>query len=116
MKELQIHSCGKQAYEAASEVLKMGYGLVDDYAEVFKQANNLNTTEVILARQYVEDKITHMLPVLASPAGTGITGNGWASFCPTRELVDSYLCTDGKDIRSSNLYDPAKPWENRDKR
>lgn len=106
----------KQAYEAAAAVLKMGYGLVDDYAEVFKQANNLNTTEVILARQYVEDKITHMLPVLASPAGTGITGNGWASFCPTRELVDSYLCTDGQDIRSSALYDPAKPWENRDKR
>jgi len=106
----------KEAYEAAAEVLKMGYSLMDDYAEVFKQANNQNTTEVILARQYVEDKITHMLPVLASPSGTGITGNGWASFCPTRELVDSYLCRDGEDIRTSSLYNPAKPWENRDQR
>ncbi|GAA4172325.1 RagB/SusD family nutrient uptake outer membrane protein [Sphingobacterium ginsenosidimutans] len=106
----------QQAYEAAAEVQKMGYSLVDDYAEVFKQANNANTTEVILARQYVEDKITHMTPVLASPSGTGITGNGWASFCPTRDLVDSYLCTDGKGIRQSSMYDPANPWEKRDLR
>lgn len=106
----------KDAYEAAAKVMGMGYDLVDDYAAVFKQENNLNTTEVILARQYVEDKITHMLPVLASPSGTGITGSGWASFCPTRELIDSYLCTDGESIQNSAKYDPTKPWENRDER
>lgn len=106
----------RQAYESAAEVQKMGYSLVDDYAEVFKQANNGITTEVILARQYVEDRITNMTPVLASPSGTGITGNGWASFCPTRDLVDSYLCADGKDIHQSVSYDPANPWEKRDLR
>lgn len=106
----------RQAYESAAEVQKMGYSLIDDYAEVFKQANNASTTEVILARQYVENKITHMLPVLASPSGTGVTGNGWASFCPTRDLVDSYRCTDGQTIQQSPAYDPAHPWEKRDLR
>src|SRR3546814_6133734 len=60
--------------------------------------------------------ITHMTPVLASPAGTGITGSGWASFCPTRALVDSYLCTDGLTIQESPLYDVENPWEHRDER
>lgn len=106
----------REAHEAAAEVLKMGYELEEDYAEVFKQANNQSSSEVILAKQYIEDRITHMLPVLASPSGTGITGSGWASFCPTRELIDSYLCIDGKPIYESDKYDPNKPWENRDKR
>lgn len=104
------------AYNAADLVLGLGYQLLEDYAEVFRQDNNRNSNETILAFQYVEDKITHMTPVLASPAGTGITGNGWASFCPTRDLVDSYLCTDGKPITESTLFNMDKPFENRDKR
>lgn len=109
-------SLWKGAYEAAAQVLTLGYKLIDDYSEIFKQDNNRNTDETILAYQYVEDKITHMTPVLASPAGTGITGNGWASFCPTRDLVDSYLCSDGKPISESTVYNKQDPYSNRDKR
>lgn len=106
----------KEAADAADSVTTMGYSLVDDYASLFKHEANDNNSEVILAYQYVQDKITHMLPVLCSPSGTGITGEGWASFCPTRDLVDSYECTDGKSIKESALYDINNPWENRDKR
>lgn len=106
----------KGAADAAAQVLNLGYKLIDNYADIFKQDNNRNMDETILAYQYVQDKITHMLPVLASPSGTGITGNGWASFCPTRDLVDSYLCTDGKTITASPLYNKQDPWANRDKR
>jgi hypothetical protein len=35
---------------------------------------------------------------------------------PTKDLVDSYLMTDGKSIGESLLYDPANPYENRDPR
>lgn len=106
----------KEAAGVADSVTTMGFSLVDDYASLFKHEANDNNSEVILAYQYVQDKITHMLPVLCSPAGTGITGEGWASFCPTRDLVDSYECTDGKSIQESALYDVNNPWENRDKR
>ena len=106
----------QQAADAADSVTKMGYALASDYSSLFNHTSNNNNDEVILAYQYVEDKLTHMTPVLCSPAGTGITGEGWASFCPTRDLIDSYLCTDGKTIQTSAKYDVDNPWENRDKR
>lgn len=106
----------QQAADAAEEVTKLGYALESDYAFLFKKESNNITKEVILDKQYVQDKLTHFTPVLASPTGTGITGEGWASFCPTRDLVDSYLCTDGKSIRESLLYNKSDPWTGRDKR
>lgn len=107
----------KTAAEVAQAVIDLKlYELEDDFAYLFNAASNNNNTEVILARQYKEDEDTHILPILCSPAGTGITGQGWASFCPTRQLVDSYEMTDGKTIRESSLYDRSNPWENRDQR
>ena len=35
---------------------------------------------------------------------------------PLKELVDIYLCIDGKTIEESPLYNPAQPYENRDPR
>jgi len=105
-----------EAAKSAEEVTTLGYDLEGDYSFLFKkEANNANK-EVILAYQYVQDKFTQFLPVLASPSGTGITGEGWASFCPTRDLVDSYECLDGKSIQSSPLYDMNNPYEHRDTR
>lgn len=109
-------SLWKKAADDAEKVTQLGYALENDYASLFRHESNNANREVILAYQYVQDKISHMTPILASPAGTGITGQGWASFCPTRDLVDSYECLDGKPIQTSALYDKADPWKNRDKR
>ena len=109
-------SLWKNAADAADSVTNMGYDLVDDYGSLFKHESNDNNNEVILAYQYVQDKNTQFLPVLCSPAGTGITGEGWASFCPTRDLIESYESTDGKSIQESSLYDVNNPWAHRDKR
>lgn len=107
----------KEAADAAQKVIDLNlYDLEDDFAYLFKSEANNNNKEVILAKQYKEDEITHMLPILCSPTGVGVTGQGWASFCPTRQLVDSYLMTDGKSIFDSPLYDMNDPWENRDAR
>lgn len=107
----------KEAADAAQKVIDLNlYDLEDDFAYIFKSEANNNNKEVILAKQYKEDEITHMLPILCSPTGVGVTGQGWASFCPTRQLVDSYLMTDGKSIFDSPLYDMNNPWENRDAR
>lgn len=107
----------KEAAKTAKQVVDLNrYSLEDDFAFIFKSLANNSNKEVILAYQYMENEITHMLPILASPAGTGITGQGWASFCPTRQLVDSYEMTDGKTIFESDLYDMNNPWKNRDAR
>lgn len=107
----------KESANAAKQVIDLNiYDLENDFAYIFKAEANNNNKEVILAFQYKEDEKTHMLPILASPAGTGITGGGWASFCPTRQLVDSYETTDGKTIYESDLYDKNNPWDNRDAR
>ncbi|HEY9260805.1 RagB/SusD family nutrient uptake outer membrane protein [Chitinophaga sp.] len=107
----------KEAAKSAQDVVNTGtYSLERDYAYLFThEANNANK-EVILAFQYIQNEITNMLPVLALPTGCSITGEGWASFCPTRDLVDSYECTDGKSIQSSALYSKTNPWDNRDGR
>lgn len=107
----------REAANAAQEVIDMNlYELEEDFAFLFIAESNNNNKEVILANQYKENERTHMLPILCSPAGTGITGQGWASFCPTRDLVDSYEMIDGKTIYESPLYDIENPWENRDAR
>lgn len=107
----------KEAADAAQKVIDLNlYALEDDFAYLFKSEANNNNKEVILAKQYKEDEITHMLPILCSPTGVGVTGQGWASFCPTRQLVDSYQMTDGSSIYDSPLYDMNNPWENRDAR
>lgn len=107
----------KEASDAAQKVIDSNlYALEEDFAYIFTAEANNNNKEVILAHQYLEDELTHMLPILCSPTGTGITGQGWASFCPTRQLVDSYEMIDGNTIYDSPLYDKNNPWENRDLR
>lgn len=107
----------KEAADAAQKVIDSNlYALEEDFAYIFTAEANNNNKEVILAHQYLEDELTHMLPILCSPVGTGITGQGWASFCPTRQLVDSYEMIDGNTIYESPLYDKNNPWENRDVR
>src|SRR5690606_4021196 len=103
----------REAAKAAEEVTTHGYELEDDYAYIFKQEANNNNTEVILAYQYVKDKLVQYLPLLASPSGVGQTGEGWASFCPTRDLIDSYETTDGQSIETSPLYNVNNPFGNR---
>ncbi len=70
----------QQAAAAAEEVTKLGYGLEDDYALLFRKESNNITKEIILDKQYVQDKLTHFTPVLASPTGTGITGEDGRAF------------------------------------
>lgn len=42
--------------------------------------------------------------------------SSWGNMQPTQELVDDYCMADGLPISESPLYDPQKPYENREKR
>lgn len=41
---------------------------------------------------------------------------GWSSVVPTVNLLEAFECIDGKPITESPLYDPTRPYENRDPR
>lgn len=55
---------------------------------------------------------THAAAYTFSPR----THNGAIYFSPSQSMMDTFQCIDGKAITESQLYNPEKPWENRDPR
>jgi len=82
------------------------YSLFNDYRHFWFESNKYNS-EVILDIEHNEPEHTvsydSNIYELNRPA-------------PLQLLVDAYLCTDGKTIQESPLYNPEKPYENRDPR
>jgi hypothetical protein len=91
------------------------YDLFPDYAGLF-YANNENNEEVIFDIQFAPNiktkRINQYWGVVELPKG-----GGWGAACPTHDLVEEYEFIDGKTAaEGSAYYDPAKPYENREKR
>ena len=82
------------------------YQLFNDYRHFFSEDNKYNC-EVIFD---IEAKLPEY--------PTDYDQNIWRLNrpAPLKELVDTYLCVDGKTIEESPLYDPTRPYENRDPR
>jgi starch-binding outer membrane protein, SusD/RagB family len=78
---------------------------------LFQIAGN-NSKESIFQLNYHLDVTKNFNQVILNSRA----GQGWSVLVPSPWLVDSYLCTDGKPINESPLYDQAKPFENRDPR
>lgn len=96
-----------EAAQAAKAVIDLGvYDLFPDYRGVYLLANE-NNKEVIFDIQYNAPFYKHGLD------NTIVTLNRPA---PLKDLVDAYLMTDGNPISESPLYNPSKPYENRDPR
>lgn len=93
--------------QAAKQVMDMGiYKLFEDYRNFFSEANKHNSEVIFnLETKSPEYTTNYDLDIwrLNRPA-------------PLKELVDTYLCIDGKTIKESPLFDPKKPYENRDPR
>lgn len=104
------------ARDAAKACMELGvYGLHADFAALFSAKNKPQTNEHVFA-----------IP-LSIDYGLFIEGNalkgplprlvaGFATDSPTWELFCSFLCTDGKTISESPLFDPRNPFSNRDPR
>jgi hypothetical protein len=97
----------KEAAEAAKAVMDLNtYNLFPDYRGLFYLENEGNQ-EVIFDVQYKYPEFTHSLDIsLDQQLGVA----------PLPDLVNSYYATDGQPISSSSVYNPAKPFENRDSR
>lgn len=103
-----------EAAKSAKAVMDLDvYSLHPDFGELFSY-NGENSKEIIFAFQYLklQSTSTHNTPrALLSRNAKGHTNK-----IPTQSLVDSYTCIDGLEIDKSPLFDPAKPFENRDPR
>ncbi|WP_207513912.1 RagB/SusD family nutrient uptake outer membrane protein [Longitalea luteola] len=100
------------AADAAKRVMDLNaYELHADFGELFTYKGQ-TSKEIIFALQYLKGTKTHNIPSqFFSRMASGFSG-----LVPGQSLVDSYECTDGRSIDVSPLFDPAKPFANRDPR
>ena len=102
------------AIAAASEVMKLegtDVALDPSFRNLFTYEGQ-DSKEILFSIQFLFGQKVHPIFRLFG----GRNGGGHANKVPSYQLVDSYPCTDGLSIDKSPLYDPAKPWENRDPR
>ncbi|MDR2774497.1 MAG: RagB/SusD family nutrient uptake outer membrane protein [Tannerella sp.] len=102
------------AIAAASEVMRMEgseTGLNPSFPNLFTYEGQ-DSKEIMFSIQFLFGQKVHPIFRLFG----GRSGGGHANKVPSYQLVDSYPCSDGLPIDQSSLYNPAKPWENRDPR
>ncbi|MBW8333579.1 MAG: RagB/SusD family nutrient uptake outer membrane protein [Prolixibacteraceae bacterium] len=102
------------AIAAASEVMKLEGSLVDldpKFSNLFTYEGQ-DSKEILFSIQYLFGQRVHPIFRLFGSRN----GGGHANKVPSYQLVDSYGCKDGLPIDKSPLYNPAKPWDNRDPR
>lgn len=97
---------------AIEDLAKNGYGLHDNYANIWFDEMN---KEVIFVKRYQEPGTTHNWDAATRPLAESQNYTGYN--IPTLELVESYPMINGKSIHDPNSgYDPVIYWENRDPR
>ncbi|PSL46331.1 putative outer membrane starch-binding protein [Chitinophaga niastensis] len=104
------------AAAVAKEIIDKGpYSLFPDYGGMFYPENDDNK-EVIFNKEYAGDQSNQVHSLDVYDNSSYFTGFSSVVECPTQNLVDQYLMTDGKPWDKSGLFDPAHPYANRDPR
>ncbi|GAB2796179.1 RagB/SusD family nutrient uptake outer membrane protein [Rhabdobacter roseus] len=100
------------AAQAAQELMQLNvYQLHNNYGQLFMYAGQ-NSSEIILATQFLKGISVHSTPRQFYSR----IALGHSNKIPVQALVDSYEATDGRSIDKSTVFDPAKPFANRDPR
>jgi len=112
---LQNNDWTTAAAAAKSVIDSKQYSLMPAYSTLFTEAviNNTSNTEQIFTQGHLVT--AKNATAYVQWAGSRSAG-GYSTIVPTQNMVDSYLCTDGKNISESPLYDKTKPYNNRDPR
>lgn len=105
----------EDAINSAQAVMNMegeaGYTLHGGYEDLFQHSGQ-NSSEIMLVLPFLDGFETQRFPNLMGSRNLG----GFGQIVPSQQLVDSYEATDGLPIDESAVYDPKKPFENRDPR
>ncbi len=87
------------------------YALHPSFSSLFLTSTKQSSEFVFALPRSVEFKVTLSIQD-AIPRNAG----GWGAWSPTWDLFCSFLCTDGLPIDESPLYNPQRPFKNRDPR
>lgn len=99
-----------EAAAMAKNIIDGGkYKLWANYKELFYKPGQNNNTEIIFS-------IKNLPPNSYPDPGVDLFQGSWQAVQPTKNLIDEYEAKDGQPIGSSPVYDPAKPYDNRDPR
>ncbi|MCL6258261.1 RagB/SusD family nutrient uptake outer membrane protein [Aquiflexum sp. TKW24L] len=93
-----------------SEVMSLGYGLYNNYGQLFSQAGELSN-EIVFSVRFIQNQSNNGETFSATFEGIPRVNEQ-----PMRNLVNDYYCTDGLPINESPLYNPNNIKVNRDPR
>lgn len=103
----------REAATSAQAVISGGnLNLHPDYEELFTPQGE-GSSEAILAMPFRDG--FGPLPQFPTAQGSRVFG-AFSVVVPTQSMVDSYEATDGLPIDESAIYDPRRPFDNRDPR
>lgn len=95
--------------DAAQQCMDLGiYKLHSSYADLFLSTTKNAEEAIFLLPRSIEYDVTYG----SSNVKNEVTRNpgGWGAYCPSWDLLASYLCTDGLPIDESPLFDPHNPF------
>lgn len=87
-----------------------GYSLYTNYQNLFQRAGE-GSPEIMLAMPFKDGFQTTTGYALGSR-----NAGSYTVMAPTQSMIDSYEASDGLPIDESTVYNPSKPFENRDPR
>lgn len=102
------------AISAAEKVMLLEGTQVElnpSYANITMRAGK-TSKEILWAIQYNYTDVVHTF----TQSLRSRMASGFSNRIPTQSLIDSYECTDGLTIDKSPLFNPTRPFENRDPR
>ncbi len=113
---LQNNDWATAAAAAKAVIDSKQYSLMPKYSTLFTEAvlNSTANTEQIFTNMhlYSAGNATAFPQVTSARSVAG----GYTTVVPTQNMIDSYQCTDGKDISKSPLYNKLSPYDKRDPR
>lgn len=87
------------------------YSIDPKFKELFEDGGENSSEFVLISKRMPEVYGNSMLL-----SCLGFTWGGYHHYSPYNELVEQFECIDGKTIAESPLYNPDKPYQNRDPR
>ena len=93
--------------DATTPLLTMGYGLHNNYAQLFTEQGEFSN-EIVFAVRFFQDAASGNSELFS---GTFLAAPK-VDQQPMKNLVNDYYCTDGKPITTSPLYNPGTPTNN----
>jgi hypothetical protein len=97
--------------DATTTLMTLGYGLHNNYAQLFTEQGELSN-EIVYAVRFFQDAASNNSELFSAT----FLQAPKVDQQPMKNLVNDYYCTDGKPITTSPLYNAATPKVNRDPR